>query len=336
MNNNNNMNTNSTPNSVNNTVPTPPSAPTTPVQTPSPLNTPVAPTPVNNIPPIEVPTGNEEITVVNTEKKKTSNVVLIIIVLLLVLFVMNIDTVIEYYNNYTSTGSLTPPKNNNTDNLIGGYILIGDNTSRVVLDKIIFYNFKRKEDDMTIIYNYESSAKYDNPSNLKIYVELYNANKEIIYRELFDIEGGIEKDTVRIASLNVSSDVFQDAYYALARKYTDSELNKTQTLTCKYKKNVDDSTLNYNILFTFKNNGLTKYVVNKQILNYNESLKEYKSLKSEYSLVQKSLNAVFQSGNLNYTVDLESDLNGFNPLYSKDTLITIVKNKETLKEWVCE
>ena len=188
----------------------------------------------------------------------------------------------------------------------------------------------------TALDNYESSAKYDAPSNLKIYVELYNSSKEMIYRELFDVKDGIEKDTVRIANLSIPADVYQDAYYALARKYTETEIQKTETLTCRFTDNSGDTRINHSIIFTFKNYGLTSYIVNKQLYNYDESGLLYKGLENEYKNVSKSLNAVFQGGNLNYTVNLEKDLNGFEPLYAKDTLMTIVKNKETLKKWVCE
>ena len=94
--------------------------------------------------------------------------------------------------------------------------------------------------------------------------------------------------------------------------------------------------LNYNIVYNFKNNELINYIVNKQILNYNTDSESYKSLNLEYLVASQKLNAVFQSGNLNYTIDLEKDLNGYTPLYEKGTLRTIIKNKEKLKEWVCE
>lgn len=289
----------------------------------------------NNV--TEVPTGNEEITVVNTEKKRTSSIVMIILVAILIAFVFNIDKVIEYYDNYMSTGSLTSKNTNETtNNLVNGYILIGDSISSIEIDKIKFYNFKKKEDESSIIFNYESSSKYDNPSTLNIYIEFYNSEKEIIYKELFNVGSGIEKDVVRTMSLNVPSEVLQNAQYALVKKYTNSEMNSTQTLTCKYNANEDEQVLNYNIVYSFKNNELVSYIVNKQILNYSEDSSSYKRLNLEYNMVSQKINAVFEAGNLNYTVNLEENINDFTPLYEKGTLITIIKNKEKLKEWVCE
>lgn len=334
---NNEQNTNNT-----NQTPVQTPAPTgAPVQTPTgaPVQSPIQESPLNQasteVP--TVPTGNTEITVVNTERKKTSSIILVILVALLIAFVLNIDKVIEIYDNYTQTGNLTSNTNNeNNKNLVSGYILIGENTSRTEIDKIKFYNFKRKEDEMTIIFNYESSSKYDKPSDLNIYIELYNADKELIYKELFDITEGIEKDTVRIYSLNVTSDVYQDAYFALARKYDNSNTGETKILTCKYNAPLGSTTRNFNIVYSFKDNGLIKYVVNKQIFNYDPEGLVYKTLENEYNNLPSSSNPVFQGGNLNYTIDFNNDLNGFTPLYEKGTLLSVIKSKEQLKEWECE
>ncbi len=329
------MNNNENQGQINNTPQTPlqpqnTNVPQSPVQQPVEVNNSVTEVPT-------VPTGNEEITVVNTERKKTSSIIMLILVGILIAFVFNIDKVIEYYDNYMATGNLTSKTNNETtNNLVNGFILIGENTSRIQIDKIIFYNFKKKDESSSIIFNYESSLKYDNVPSLNIYIEFYNSEKELIYKKLFDLTNTIEKDVVRTDSVIVPSDVLQDAYYALVKKYTQSELNSTQTLTCKYNKNEEEQVLNYNIVYNFKNNELINYIVNKQILNYNTDSESYKSLNLEYLVASQKLNAVFQSGNLNYTIDLEKDLNGYTPLYEKGTLRTIIKNKEKLKEWVCE
>ena len=329
------MNNNENQGQINNTPQTPlqpqnTNVPQSPVQQPVEVNNSVTEVPT-------VPTGNEEITVVNTERKKTSSIIMLILVGILIAFVFNIDKVIEYYDNYMATGNLTSKTNNETtNNLVNGFILIGENTSRIQIDKIIFYNFKKKDESSSIIFNYESSLKYDNVPSLNIYIEFYNSEKELIYKKLFDLTNTIEKDVVRTDSVIVPSDVLQDAYYALVKKYTQSELNSTQTLTCKYNKNEEEQVLNYNIVYNFKNNELINYIVNKQILNYNTDSESYNSLNLEYLVASQKLNAVFQSGNLNYTIDLEKDLNGYTPLYEKGTLRTIIKNKEKLKEWVCE
>ena len=39
---------------------------------------------------------------------------------------------------------------------------------------------------------------------------------------------------------------------------------------------------------------------------------------------------------LKYNIDLNNEVKDFKPLYKKDTIITIVKNKEKLKKWKCE
>ena len=185
---------------------------------------------------------------------------------------------------------------------------------------------------MTIILNYESSNKYSASKDLNIYIELYNSDKELIYRKLFD-NGLIEKDTVRIYSLDVPSDVYQDAYYALAKKYTGSETD-TKTMVCKYNETISNQELNYSIVYTFKNDGLVSYIVNKKINNYDENSLAYKTLEKEFNSITSG--ATFENGSLNYTINLDSISEDFKPLYEKDTLMTTIKNKEKLKKWECE
>ena len=335
MNNNENMNNNPVNNG--NVNPNPNPVNTNPVPGPA---APIAPVPEaapeTQLGVTEVPTGNEDIAVVDTEKRKTSSIVMIILVAILILFVLNMDKIIEIFDNFTSNGSISNKTNNDKkNNLVNGYILIGDSTSGTEIDKIKFYNFKKREEDSTIIYNYESSSKYSDTSSLNLYIEIYNSDKEILYREQFNVEGGVEKDSVENKSIVVTSDVLESAYYALVKKDSGSTNNVT-TLTCKYNSTDGESTLNYNIIYTFKNDGLTKYIVNKQIFNYDSSSGSYKALETEYNSASEKISAIFQSGSLNYTVDFDKDLNGFTPLYEKGSLSTIIKNKEKLKGWVCE
>ena len=305
---------------------TQPVKPVQPVQTVP--TTPVTPT-------VNEQNQNNEI-VVNTTKKRTSNLILIILVFLMVLFVFNIDTVIDMYNNYVNNGTLTN-NNSTTDNLANGFIMI-DEASYMNLKEIRFYNFKKKDGSVEVTFNYEANQKYDDASELKIYIELYNSDKEIIYKELFNPGGPLEKGTIRTYTLSLTNDVYTSAFYALAKIYTQTEENSTSSLVCKFNDDNENVTVNYEITYNFKNNGLTSYSVNKNYQLKGANTDNYVTeLENEYNSVKDIIpSVVYENNTLQYSVNLETEIENFTPLYNKDTIINIIKQKETLKKWNCE
>ena len=328
---------------VQSVTPTPVNVPVQPV-TPTPVQptvtpaAPVAPTqpvapaevtpnaPVQEEVPVEsTANGEENVTVVSTKKSRVSNIILIIIIGILIAFVFNMDTIIEYYELYMETGSLTKPDDTPTDNLANGYILIDDNSSSIKVDNIRFYNF-RKTGDTTLSFHYNALAKYETPATLGIYIEVYNYEKELLYKELFDTQKMIEKDTVRTYSITLDANVYADARFALVKQYTDEEKNATSTLVCKTEEN----NLKRSITYNFKNNGLSSYDVSIT------KVSEDASLDSEYESVKDKFNATLENDELKYTVDLGTEIEGYRPLYVKDTTKVIIKNKEELKKWTCE
>ena len=320
-----------TPISVSTTAP---SAPVTPTVSAAPATEEVKPvTPVQEPVPAapaaeEVTlsptnTDNQEITVISTKKSVVSNVILIIIIGLLIAFVFNMDTVIEYYERYMETGSLTKPEEIPTDNLTNGYILIDDNSSSIRVENIRFYNF-RKSDNTVLTFSFESGAKYETPSNLGIYIELYNYNKELLYKGLFDTKKVIEKDVVRTYSITLDNDVYSDVQFALVKQYTEEEKNSTSKMTCSAVEN----NINRSITYNFKNNGLASYDVKETGDTF--------TIEKRLEDVKDKFNATMENGELKYTVNLESELNDYKPLYEKDTTMIIIKNKEVLKKWTCE
>lgn len=315
-----------TPESVQPTVETPAVLPTsTPVPEVT-QETVVSQQPVEQEDP--TPNNQSEVEVIQTApKNKASNAVLFIILILLIVFVINIDTVISMYEQYTSTKTISNPTNKNTDNLIDGFILINENTSSIKISNIKFYNFKKSQ-GKGITFSYEALAKYDDVKTLGIYIEIYNSEKEIIYKELFDPNQKVEKDTVRIYTMDVEDYVYNNAFYALVKIYTDIETKLTSTLTCT----IDDENKSFKNTYYFTNNGLTSYDVSKVIKDENNN-----SLENEYNeLKDINTTAIFENNTLTYKVDLNAVNSEFIPLYDSDTTIKVIKDKETLKEWKCE
>lgn len=274
--------------------------------------------------------------VISTHKKKTSNLIMYILVIILILFVVFIDPIKEFITDKII--DFKPNNTNTSENLISGFLKLEEKSGYIKVNNIKYYNVK-KSNETNIILNYEP---YKNSSNIEkegIYIELYNADKEILSKTLFN-PSKIEKEVVRTFTFEVTNDVYTDAFYALVKTYTDEELKSTKTLTCKYTVNNDNITLNYVNTYEFINNSLTKYNVNKTF-SYKEDNAEsnkYKNeLKSEYLNINDfNIKSEYNDTSLKYSIDLSNEIKDFRPLYKKDTIITIVKNKEELKKWKCE
>ncbi len=276
----------------------------------------------------------DNVTVINTQKSKTSYVGLVIFVIILIIFVVNMDKVIDLYDKYVTNKEPVIPNKEVTNNLVDGFIQVNDSNSFQVVDNIKFYNFD-KNGSNKILFNYSSTSSKSNINDLELNIELYNSEKQLIYRELFKDDNGIERNTVKSYKLILDKDVYSKAYYALVKTYSDSEKNNTTTLTCIYS-NSSNSIDNYKIVYTFINKALSSYSVNKQTNATNESSLSYKELKNEFDSIPTSFNATFSNGVLNYSIDLNNDLGVFTPLHEKGTIDIIVKNREISKKWTCE
>lgn len=290
--------------------------------------------PMQEVAPMEAAPMEEQ--VISTHKKKTSNLIMYILVIILILFVVFIDPIKEFITDKII--DFKPNNPNTSENLISGFLKLEEKSGYIKVNNIKYYNVK-KSNETNIILNYEP---YKNSSNIEkegIYIELYNADKEILSKTLFN-PSKIEKNVVRTFTFEVTNDVYTDAFYALVKTYTDEELKSTKTLTCKYTVNNDNITLNYVNTYEFINNSLTKYNVNKTFSykeDNTESNKYKNELKSEYLNINDfNIKSEYSDTSLKYSIDLSNEIKDFRPLYKKDTIITIIKNKEELKKWKCE
>ena len=245
--NNENVNVNNGTNSenitpINNTQQEPISQQQSVTQTTTPSTSPQEVAPIE-VAPMEATPMDEQI--ISTYKKKSSNTILYILVILLIIFVLFMDNILEFVNK--NILNVVPNNPNTSENLIDGYLKLEEKTGYIKVNNIKYYNIK-KSNDTNIILNYES---YKNSSNIDtegIYIELYNSNKEILNRTLFN-PSKIEKDVVRTFTFEVTNDVYTDAYYALVKTYNEEELKSEQKLICKYTINNDNIILNYTNTF---------------------------------------------------------------------------------------
>lgn len=297
----------------------------------------------NDLPPmpaqVEVaPSATEGVTVIDTVKKRTSNVILIFLIIGLVVFVMYLDPIIEFVEkNIIATNPQDSGEIIN-DNSLNGYIQLGDRTSYIQLKDIKFNNFVTSGDGK-IILNYTALKDYKDASTLDIYIELYDNEKELLKRFLFDVKE-TEFNVTRTFILEVDNEIFSFAKYASVKIYSDTEKNQESSMICKIEKNESTFSQKYSVKYNFINYELSSYEIDKtlNVMSESDALKSLrKELKQENDIAtQFQIQTNYEVNSLKYTVDLSNINESFIPLYKLNTTKAIIKNKENTKEWVCE
>lgn len=282
-------------------------------------------------------TSPVETEVINTSHKKTSNVFMFIVIVLIIIFIYKIDDIIAYFDtNFVPTVS-DDVDNTSSNNLVNGFIVMNENNSFIKVEKIKFYNFKKGNNEIT--YNYVSDKKYKTTDSLGIYIEIYNINKELLYKKLVNLSD-VENGTIRLTSMKVTNDVYQDSYYILVKTYSEEEKNAKTTLVCKYNINDDKIVLNYQVTYNFINNNLNDYTVSKEYISTeinSETTKVKNELLNENNdAIKYGISTEYSENKLTYSVDLNNLKEGFIPLYDSSTVKKTIINKESLKKWNCE
>lgn len=289
------------------------------------------------------PCASEEKQVINTikEKKKTNMLPTFIIIIVLLLGVSYMDKIIAFFDKED-----TPIINNSNDdeesenhNLVDGFIVIDDNSAYMKLEKIKFYNFIKSTTDNVITLNYLSDVTHNDVKNLEIFIEFYNAEKEFLYRDIFNVDKA-EIDSIKTYTVSLSNDVLSLAKYAKVKKITKQEENSKQQVICRIKEVGQGYNILYKNTFNFINNELASYDVHKEINITLESTitNKYKlEMSNENSeMLSANIQTTYENNILDYSVDLTKELKDFIPLHEYKTAASIVKNKETLKKWECE
>ena len=285
----------------------------------------------------ELSPSNKETEIINTSHKKSSNIFMFIVIILIIIFIYKIDDVIAYFDNNFSPTIKDTVDNTSSSNLVNGFIVMNENNSFIKVEKIKFYNFVKSNNEIT--YNYVSDKKYKTTDSLGIYIEIYNINKELLYKELVNISN-IETDTIRLNSMKVTNDVYQEAYYILVKTYSEKEKSAKTSLVCKYNVSDDEIVLNYQITYNFINNNLNDYTVSKEYLSteLNSKTTEVKDelLNENNEAIKYGISTKYNGNKLIYTVDLNNVKEGYTPLYDSSTVKKTIINKESLKKWNCE
>lgn len=296
-----------------------------------------------SVTPDVAPTLNsEDVTVISTNRgKKGGGAAVIVIALFLVFFVFNIDKVEDIYNKYVKENILFNKNANKGENLNGGFIQVNDPNSFDTLDSIKFYNFNTTTADNALALNYKSDIDIQNAGSFNIYIEVYDLDKDLIYKNLFDPKKEFKKDTAKEYEVSLPSDVFEKIKYAKIKKYSDTENVSTSKLTCTLIEETNKYNLSYKNVFNFNNNLLLSYDVTEEIIpkEGNEEDAEVKEYKANLALAKEELvelTPTYVDGKLTYSVDASKDYTKYKLVEDSDSTPKMVRLREEKKKWKCE
>ena len=294
-------------------------------------------------PSVEMPVIQPEQIVLDNEKKKqSSDAIIIVIVIIMIIGVFYIDNIIAFVQDNILQTSPSGVIDASSDNLYEGFIKINEQGSGITLDKLVrFYNFKKVPETYSIGLNYKTLKDVKNITEKGYYIEFYNIDKKVLYKELLTKEEKHTQDSVYTYDIILDNNIFEEVVYAQVKKYEENELNKLTKLNCIYKV----SNAGYNELYkhnyTFKNDMLISYDVDKFIefidANNASAKKAKLEIQNEYDrLTNLEIPATYENEKLVYSINLEEVTTSYIPLYKKGTTSQVIKDREEYLKWECE
>ena len=278
--------------------------------------------------------------VINTQKSKTSNTIIIVLLIIMAGCVFFIDDILGYFNTNFAPSIKDNKEEELSNNLIDGYIKLGDPVAYMKTGGIKFYNFSLSETNKVIL-SFLSDKKLDETSSLGYYIVLYNSEKEITYKELFSIPKKIEANEVNQYKISLDVDVYEDSKYAKIIKYTDEELAKKYKIVCSYNIENNDIKLNYQNTYAFENDLLVSYTIVKDYSLPDSETEDSKKYKNELDnenakITEVGIKTEYNNNKLTYSVNMNKIPEGFVPLYKNTATKTMIIKKEKLKKWECK
>jgi len=296
-------------------------------------------------------------TITNTLELKRENRLLFIIIIALILFVIFLPTITRFVNRksiFSYTNAMEDIVSNET---VDGMLEIGKEKGSITVKNIRFYNPSKKGgNEISIVYLPETTIK--NVDDMQIYIELYNSNKGVIYREKFTSDNKLERKVQGIMTMKVNGTIYKEASYAKVTIIKDSEFNKSDSTRCTNSFTDENYSVEYKITYNFSIKGLTSYQVNRIYKieennstdsddnettgNEQNTTNKYKEMfENEWEEISKTNTKELEYDDdlIKYTIDLktlELGKSKYQPLYNLGSVKRQITLKEESEGWSCK
>ncbi len=270
------------------------------------------------------------------ETRKENRITFIIIGVVLG-FLTLLPTISGLFNSNTPIIKNTVSSDIEYTDVADGFLVIGSSEGSITAKNVQFYNFEKRTGNK-ITFNYMPENNISNPSSLNIYIELYNNKKATIYRKKFDVSS-LERKVISTYDLSLNENIYGESVYAKIAILNEEDFKTIkEEMTCELNVNVDNLTVVNKIIYTFSENGLVNYKVNKVVNNLSEEVSE-NYFESEYKKLTKYeiSDLVSENNAISYTIDLlDSKFSDYKSLYTLGSTIREVKLDSESKGWRCE
>lgn len=294
---------------------------------------------------------NKEEKIVNTLEFRKENRLLIVIVVILILFVILLPTITGWLDKksiFSYNQQVQEIVNNKT---VDGMLVIDKEEGSITVKNIRFYNpSKRTGNEISLVYLPESSIKDVNSQN--IYIELYNANKMIVYRTKFTSDEKLERKVHGTINMKVNEMIFKEAVYAKATIIKEDDFKKSDEVLICTQNFIDDGyEVEYKTTYNFSEKGLISYQVDRTATKKSsetpeegeeETTNKYKDeFESEAEMISKTNieELTYDENSITYTVDLftlDTKKSDFRPSYNIGNTKRQIKLGEEANKWSCK
>lgn len=265
------------------------------------------------------------------------------IILLLIVFAMFLPTITSFVSKNSMFTYNRVVEDITSVHTVDGMLEIGKDEGSITVKKIKFYNSsKKRRNEIQIVYLPETGIK--NVKDLNIYIELYNSNKNIIYRTSFDVNN-LERKVQGNYTMSVDEKIYSEAVYAKVTIIKDEEFNKSKdTLVCTNDYEDGIYGVEEKVIYNFSDKGLITYEVSREVKingdddNSDKYAKLFEKEAKELSETNAS-NVDYDNDFISYSIDLrkfDSGKSGYDKLYDLGNVKRQVKLSEEAKNWSCK
>lgn len=301
---------------------------------------------------LELDTKDAKQPIINNKKE---NRLILGILAILILFVFLLPTITSFISKNSIFTYNRVMKDVEESKTVDGMLEIGKDEGSITAKKIQFYNpTKKQNNEINIVYLPKAGIK--NVEELNIYIEIYNVNKKIIYREPYSVKN-VERKVQGNYILKLNETIYSEAAYVKIEVIDYEEINdKIDSLVCTNEYDKENYKIKETITYNFSEKGLINYQVNKDatISENKETTEEIPEeeiitpdINSSENIFKEEIEELnkanindleYDEKSLKYSVDVKTYKQGkssYTKLYDLGSVKRQIKLTEESKKWSC-